>query len=82
MNPEQRRNGLDADVRNLVMALNSDASIDAGGLGDRIQLEHGYANISTRDIARLFGAQFAEAIVKLPPGTWQGPIPRGMACIW
>jgi hypothetical protein len=77
INPEQRRNGLDAHVRDLVMALNSDASIDAGGLGDRIQLEHGYANISTRDIARLFGAQFATAIVALPPGTWQGPISSG-----
>jgi PPIC-type PPIASE domain len=77
INPEQHRNGLDAHVRDLVMALNSDASIDAGGLGDRIQLEHGYANISTRDIARLFGAQFATAIVALPPGTWQGPISSG-----
>jgi parvulin-like peptidyl-prolyl isomerase len=77
VNPEQHRNGLDAHVRDLVMALNRDASTDAGGLGDRIQLEHGYANISTRDIARLFGAQFATAIVALPPGTWQGPIPSG-----
>jgi PPIC-type PPIASE domain len=77
VNPEQHRNGLDADVRALVMALNSDPSTDAGELGDRIQLEHGYANISTRDIARLFGAPFAEAIVKLQPGTWQGPIPSG-----
>jgi arylsulfatase A-like enzyme len=32
---------------------------------------------SIRDITRLFGAQFAEAIVALPPGTWQGPIPSG-----
>ena len=77
VNPEQHRNGYDAHVRALVMALNRDASIDASGLGDRIQLEHGYANISTRDIARLFGAQFATALVALPPGTWQGPIPSG-----
>lgn len=77
VNPEQHRNGLDAHVRDLVMALNRDGSTDASGLGDRIQLEHGYANISTRDIARLFGAQFATAIVALPPGTWQGPISSG-----
>jgi hypothetical protein len=76
-NPEQRHNGLDADVRALAMALNGDASIDASGLGDRIQLAHGYANVSTRDIANLFGAQFAAAIVELEPGTWQGPIPSG-----
>jgi hypothetical protein len=77
VNPEQHRNGLDTHVRDLVMALNRDGSTDASGLGDRIQLEHGYANISTRDIARLFGAQFATAIVALPPGTWQGPISSG-----
>ena len=77
VNPEQRRNGLDADVRALVMALNSDPSIDASGLGDRIPLEHGYAHLSTRDIANLFGAPFAAAIVGLEPGTWQGPIPSG-----
>jgi PPIC-type PPIASE domain len=77
VNPAQRRNGLDAAVRDLVMALNGNASIDASGLGDRIQLAHDYANVSTRDIANLFGAQFAAAIVGLEPGTWQGPIPSG-----
>jgi hypothetical protein len=77
VNPEQHRNGLDTAVRALVTALHRDASTDASGLGDRIQLEHGYANISTRDIARLFGAQFAAAIVELPLGSWQGPIPSG-----
>jgi hypothetical protein len=77
VNPEQHRNGLDAHVRDLVLALNRDGSTDASELGDRIQLEHGYANISTRDIARLFGAPFATAVVALPPGTWQGPIASG-----
>ena len=77
VNAEPHRNGLDAEMRALVMALNRDPSTDASGLGDRIQLEHGYANISTRDISRLFGAPFATAIVALPPGTWQGPIPSG-----
>jgi PPIC-type PPIASE domain len=77
INPEQRRDGLDADVRDLMMTLNADATIDASGLGDRIQLEPGYADVSPRDIANLFGTQFAAAIVDLEPGTWQGPIPSG-----
>jgi len=77
INPEQRRDGLDADVRDLMMTLNADATIDASGLGDRIQLEPGYADVSPRDIASLFGTQFAAAIVDLEPGTWQGPIPSG-----
>jgi hypothetical protein len=77
INPEQRRNGLDADVRDLIMTLNADATIDASGLGDRIQLEPSYADVSPHDIANLFGTQFAAAIVDLEPGTWQGPIPSG-----
>lgn len=77
INPGQRRDGLDADVRDLMMTLNADATIDASGLGDRIQLEPGYADVSPRDIANLFGTQFAAAIVDLEPGTWQGPIPSG-----
>ena len=77
VNPEQRGNGLDADVRDLLMTLNADATINASGLGDRIQLEPGYADVSPRDIANLFGTQFAAAIVGLEPGTWQGPIPSG-----
>jgi hypothetical protein len=77
INPEQHRDRLDAAVRNLASALNGDASIDASELGDRIQLEHGYANVSSRDIANLFGASFATAIMARDVGTWHGPIPSG-----
>jgi parvulin-like peptidyl-prolyl isomerase len=77
INPEQRRDGLDATIRGLMMTLNADTTTDASGLGDRIQLEPGYADVSPRDIANLFGTQFAAAIVDLEPGTWQGPIPSG-----
>jgi PPIC-type PPIASE domain len=77
VNPEQHRNGLEAHVRDLMMALNSDAAIAVGEMGDRIQIESGYANVSPRNIANLFGAQFAAAIMELPPDTWQGPIHSG-----
>jgi hypothetical protein len=77
VNPEQHREGLDTQVRNLVTTLNGDPSIDIRGLGDRIQLESSYTNVSPRDIANLFGTQFASAIVELEPGAWQGPITSG-----
>jgi hypothetical protein len=77
VNPEQHREGLDTQVRTLVTTLNGDPSIDIRGLGDRIQLEPSYTNVSPRDIANLFGIQFASAIVELEPGTWQGPITSG-----
>ena len=77
VNPEQHRDGLDAEVRKLLIALNSDPSMDIRYLGDRIQLEPDYAHVSTRDIANLFGTAFAAAVTELKPGTWQGPISSG-----
>jgi hypothetical protein len=77
VNPEQHREGLGTQVHNLVTTLNGDPSIDIRGLGDRIQLESSYTNVSPRDIANLFGTQFASAIVELEPGAWQGPITSG-----
>lgn len=77
VNPEQHRDGLEAEVRKLVMVLNGDPSMDIRKLGDRIQLEPSYAHVSARDIANLFGTEFAAAIAELEPGTWQGPIASG-----
>jgi hypothetical protein len=77
VNPEQHHEGLGTQVRTLVTTLNGDPSIDIRGLGDRIQLEPSYTNVSPRDIANLFGTQFASAIVELEPGAWQGPIASG-----
>jgi hypothetical protein len=77
INPEQHRDRVQDESRKLLMALKSDSSMDIRDLGDRIQLEPGYADVSTRDIANLFGTEFAAAITELKPGMWQGPISSG-----
>lgn len=77
LNADQRRESLETDTRNLLVAFNSDPSIDASTLGDRILLEHEYTDVSMQEIASLFGQQFAAAVVKLEPGTWGGPVESG-----
>ncbi len=76
-NPDGRGDDLGDEMRDLLIALNGDSTIDAVELGDRILLDHGYADVSIRAIASLFGEAFAEAIIQLEPGEWHGPIQSG-----
>lgn len=76
---DSRRRGdaLEADVRELLARLDEDPTIDAGQLGDRILLEHGYQDVHAHEIANLLGERFAAAIVELTPGEWHGPVESG-----
>jgi hypothetical protein len=51
-----------------------DAHADAG---DRIMLQPRYDRVSTDDIARDFGREFADKLAGLTPGRWQGPLASG-----
>lgn len=46
-------------------------------LGDRFMLADEYVEKSAPDIARDFGKAFAQRLVELEPGTWQGPVASG-----
>ncbi len=72
--PEQHGEDLQEMVSDLVASLREDSSIDAKELGDRTLLEHGYQNVSKREIANLLGQEFAAAIVEVEPGEWHGPL--------
>jgi hypothetical protein len=45
--------------------------------GDPIMLETIYSDQTERDVSAVFGAVFAEAVVRLPVGEWQGPVSSG-----
>jgi hypothetical protein len=79
LDPRKRRVTLDADAKRLLEALNSTgASPDLAKRGDTLMLlETRYANATQTDLARLFGSDFADALVKQPVGKWVGPIPSG-----
>ena len=46
-------------------------------MGDRFMLEAQFHQVSTIEIARVFGSEFADSIATLTPGGWQGPIRSG-----
>jgi len=77
LNPDERDESIDKDARDLLITLNGDPSIDARTLGDRILLEHGYADVPFREVAALFGQRFAGTAAELNPGVWHGPIESG-----
>jgi len=74
LDPERHGDALEARARELLVTLNADLAQDPATLGDRILLEPGYADVSTRDITDLFGSGFAADVAELPPGGWHGPI--------
>jgi peptidyl-prolyl cis-trans isomerase C len=44
---------------------------------DRFMFSRYYADRSSEQLAKDFGPQFAQAILKIKPGSWQGPIESG-----
>jgi len=49
----------------------------AGSLADRFMFEDYYGDRTPEALAKEFGPQFAGALEKLKPGSWQGPIESG-----
>jgi parvulin-like peptidyl-prolyl isomerase len=78
LDPRRRSATLEADAKRLLGALNRARSPDPAQLGDRLLLlEPAYENAAQAEVARLFGTEFAEALVKQPVGRWVGPIASG-----
>lgn len=79
LDPARRGAALEADAKRLVDALNrGGASADGAAAGDRLALlDPRYEDITQTELARLFGTEFAEALVKQPTGNWVGPIASG-----
>ena len=53
------------------------SSVDAAAVGDSIMLEPRYERATETDIARLFGAEFEQALREAPVGAWFGPVRSG-----
>ena len=78
LNPEKRGESIKEDVNKLLSDLkNPKSNFDLSELGDSLMIEQSYESISQSEAARYFGQQFADEIVSLEPGTWQGPILSG-----
>jgi parvulin-like peptidyl-prolyl isomerase len=79
LDPRKRMDSLQADARRLIDTLNrAGSSPDLARFGDTLMLlEARYENATQAELARLFGNEFADVIVKQPTGRWVGPIASG-----
>lgn len=55
----------------------SATSSDVASVGDPFMYQDYYGDRSFDDIAKLFGLNFARALVSTKPGSWQGPVESG-----
>jgi hypothetical protein len=49
----------------------------AGSLADSFMFQDYYGDRSTEQLAKDFGPRFAQAVSRLTPGSWQGPLESG-----
>ena len=74
----KRGASLEAEGRRLLTRLSAagpDADITT--LGDRLMLPQEVARTTRSDVSRQFGEEFADAIMKVTPGRWDGPLSSG-----
>jgi peptidyl-prolyl cis-trans isomerase C len=76
-NPDRRGPGMERDVQEALARLRAEAVHEAAEPGDPFLLDHELRQKTTDEVERLFGRAFAEAVVNVAPGTWQGPIASG-----
>jgi parvulin-like peptidyl-prolyl isomerase len=79
VSPDSRGAGAEQASIDLLARLRSeDPDSDAlASWGDPIMLETSYAGQTEREVSAAFGEVFAEAVVRLPIGEWQGPVSSG-----
>jgi len=77
LNPDRRGDSLRGDAELLLADLRAGSAADTDELGDTFLLPLNFAQRSQREIAGLFGADFAADLATLEVGSWQGPVGSG-----
>lgn len=74
---DQRGDKAAADAERVRLELLDSAVERAPERGDRFMLESDFEALTERQVARLFGNEFAREVFQLTPGKWAGPIESG-----
>lgn len=78
LNPERYPEGVIEAAARLLIQLNGEgATGDISVLGDRFLLGNEFPSTPVTEIAKLFGANFAEQLAGLNTGKWRGPVKSG-----
>lgn len=76
--PDKRGDHLARDVAQALAQLTADdEAADRSVLGDSLLLEESFQSTPVGEIGKQFGEKFAESLVGLAPGRWQGPVESG-----
>ena len=75
IDPQRHPNNLDDVLQTTKAGL--DAGADPKSFGDSTLLLREFSSISSDDVARNFGSEFAAALEQVPTGSWQGPVRSG-----
>ena len=75
LNPDKRTD-ITEDATEILNQLKNGDNPDT--LGDATMLGYAFSEFTQSAIARQFGDEFAQQIMKFKPGDWQGPIYSGM----
>ena len=79
LSPDKRGPNLESDGARILEELRHSSAVDTdfAAAGDRFMLEQRFVDYSQREISRLMGSRFAEALADVKPGEWTGPIHSG-----
>ncbi len=77
LRPERRGASVAADATRMLAKLRIDGPDAAKNQGDASMLPGESPLQPLREVARAFGNDFADALMKLPPGQWSGPVESG-----
>lgn len=76
-NPDRRGDSLQGDAELALAELRADPDGEPAEFGDTFLLPLSFAQRSQREVAALFGADFAGQLEALQVGEWQGPVASG-----
>jgi hypothetical protein len=78
LDPKKHGANLAGDVAQLLAQLNQPGgTADPAELGDAFLLEREFTVVTPGEAGKQFGVKFAEALGKIAPGQWQGPVESG-----
>lgn len=75
--PDRRGARASEDAARLLARLAHEGADAPAELADPFMFQDSYGDRSPEQLAALFGLGFAQALLKLEPGSWQGPIESG-----
>jgi len=74
-NPDRRGGSTDSDLREALERLQGTGPEAGAELGDPLGVPATLDSVSPAELRDRFGPDFATAVLSLPTGSWQGPVP-------